>query len=1385
MSDELTLSAFLPDLLLRRLASGRPASQDAAEELLAATFFADLAGFTAMADRLAERGSQGPEQLTELLDHVFGTLIDTVLRHGGDVIRFAGDAILVIWRAADAEGLAEATHRAARCGLEALVTPLEHPFLPGVSLRLRIGIDAGAVRMVRVGGLLDRWEFVVTGQPLRGMGQAAEWAGPGELLVAEQAWQQLGAWASGVPVAEGCYRLDALRPRGGDPAPGPGVRDPVGTVGDHKLRLFIPGAVRHRTDAGMTGWLAELRPLSVLFINLPVLPGRPPPDQALLQQFVHLTQRELYRFEGAVDKLMMDDKGCTLLASFGLPPLAHEDDAERALRAGLAISAHLRVRGVRHRVGVATGRVYAGAYGHPQRREYSILGDTVNLAARLMQQARDEVLCCETTRAAVGARVELEALEPAPVKGKRLPVPRFRPVRALDGVAGVQARVDGAMGAGLVGREPERQELAGALNQLVERGQGGLLLLRGDAGIGKSALVAWLLARARDAGIAARFGSGDAIERSTPYRAWRPVIGQLVGFSEQLGLDETRAAALASLDGHPMAEPWAPLLNAVLPLGLPENAFTEAMTGQVRGENTRDLLVHMLRRASAAAPSLVVLEDAHWMDPASWALVAAAQRRVPSALLVLASRPMPGEAPEELETVLSDSAGGRCLELAGLGPDDVHELAARSLAVDELPPAVRRLLLERAEGNPLYTAELANALLALGVLRREGGRCRIDDAAGKLEGLRLPDTVQGAVTSRLDRLEPHQQLTLKVASVVGRSFPYRVTHDVHPVLEQRAHVREHLVASAQQGLIDQEREEPWQVYRFQHSITQQVAYDLLAHAQRRQIHSAVARWYEDSSSQDEASRLGRLAYHWRRAGDDDKTLHYSILAGEQASERGASKEAIHYLRMAVRLMERSPAPALSEALLRRTRIRRLLGESYAGVSESRLALQELLAALRELGRPFPGGRAGRLLRAVVELWRLVAGLTLPGWLRRGPRGLERRRIEELARVESRVADELFALTDTVGMALASLGAINHAERIGFYEPAVHAYNAIGYVAGVTGLRGLGERFLGRARSGDALAICNGHYARGLWYLGDARFEDSEEQIRAGLEHARSVGDAPAIATGISCLGTRFELVGDYGGAMRLWRELLLLADRQADERHELWATTAIGGALCMEGRVEEALDWIRRREDLLAGRDAMTAVGFHGQRAQAFLRAGEIVQAREAAELTHQYVRETGPSVFTHIKGLTGLCETLLALWELALEGGMVEPGQRREAVRACRFFMRYGRRFPVGRSRALRFAGTCAWLRGRPSAARRRWQQAVASARDLGMDYDEALARLEMARFAPAGDPLREEQLAAVRPLVQALRGELLLALELVEAGASAASYWRRPSRASRQPPG
>ena len=381
-------------------------------------------------------------------------------------------------------------------------------------------------------------------------------------------------------------RLDSihtpLAPRRALPhPPAPGI--------DLVLRSYIPGAVLSRLVAEQATWLAELRRITVIFVNLPTgdLTARFDQAQAVMQAL----QTALYRYEGSVNKISLDDKGITLVAALGLPPLAHEDDAARGVQAALAMRQALADLGVHCAIGVASGRAFCGEIGSRQRREYTMIGDVVNLAARLMQAAasadgrelRTEgddtspqfsirqsfgILCDEATVQAAHARIIFEPLASITVKGKAEPVAIYRPLATTavhHKLKNQKARVE------LVGRVAEQALLAEQLQALLRGGQGGVTLIESEAGMGKSRLIESTCDLAASLRIDVLLGAGDPMEQATPYYAWRDIFSQLL----DLGALDTPAAqrrrVLDLLANDQDLLPLAPLLNAVLPLELPES----------------------------------------------------------------------------------------------------------------------------------------------------------------------------------------------------------------------------------------------------------------------------------------------------------------------------------------------------------------------------------------------------------------------------------------------------------------------------------------------------------------------------------------------------------------------------------------------------------------------------------------------------------------------------------------------------------------------------------------------------------------------------------------------------------------------------------------------
>jgi predicted ATPase len=336
-----------------------------------------------------------------------------------------------------------------------------------------------------------------------------------------------------------------------------------------------------------------------------------------------------------------------------------------------------------------------------------------------MQAAPDTILCDAATHRAARSRLRFQDLPAISVKGKTEPVAVYRPVEPV--------RKPDGLGT-MLGRGAERAALAERLRALKEHSSG-LVVIEGEAGIGKSRLLADLLERANARGVRSLTGAGDAIEKTTPYHAWRPIFIDLFDLAGIDDVEERRRHVLARLQADPEMARLAPLLNSVLPVDLPDNELTAQLTGEVRADNTRALLVQLLQSrvatpAGRAAPLLIVLDDAHWLDSGSWALARYVVVRVRPLLLVLATRPLVEPLPDDYRRLRRDPAA-QYLRLEPLSPQDIFALVCDRLGVRRLPEAVTALIQERAQGNPFFSEELAYALRDAGLLRITDGACTI------------------------------------------------------------------------------------------------------------------------------------------------------------------------------------------------------------------------------------------------------------------------------------------------------------------------------------------------------------------------------------------------------------------------------------------------------------------------------------------------------------------------------------------------------------------------------------------------------------------------------------------------------------------------------------
>jgi class 3 adenylate cyclase len=425
------LRSYVSHLVVRRLAADANAlavkKLPIIERYESTVVFADISGFTPLTERMAAKGREGVEKLTGFLNQFFGELVSIVHEFGGDIVKFAGDAVLAHWPSAPEAVMHEAL-QACQCSL-ALQSRLHNFKVEGGVLTLHVGVATGRVAGIYVGGEQGHIEFLLSGEALDLVSKCEKDASPGQTCISPSTYKLVEAHVKAhIPKGLTNYLLDSFVHQVPSPEP---IKVAATALIAKPLRSFLAPAVAQRLKKGETGqtvkFLAELRTVSVLFVSLQIAFHGDDNDVPKVQDAVVAMQRTIFRYAGTLRQFIVDDKGSVLIAAWGLPPLAHEDDPRRAVLAALEISETLFKLGIMTSVGVTTGQTFCGDVGSAERREYAVVGDVVNLSARLMAHSNVGVLCDADTYKASVDSIEYVELAPIRVKGKKAPIPVYKP----------------------------------------------------------------------------------------------------------------------------------------------------------------------------------------------------------------------------------------------------------------------------------------------------------------------------------------------------------------------------------------------------------------------------------------------------------------------------------------------------------------------------------------------------------------------------------------------------------------------------------------------------------------------------------------------------------------------------------------------------------------------------------------------------------------------------------------------------------------------------------------------------------------------------------------------------------------------------------------------
>jgi class 3 adenylate cyclase/tetratricopeptide (TPR) repeat protein len=697
----------------------------------------------------------------------------------------------------------------------------------------------------------------------------------------------------------------------GDTAPEalvPPASVPTSVLGADQQPLPISYTPQYLTEIILTSRSAlegERKQVTVLFADIKdsteLIRDLDPEDaQKLLDPAIHIMMEAVHRFEGTVNQVLGDE----IMSIFGAP-IAHEDHAARACYAALAMQLAMRdytdeVRRrqgleLRIRVGLNSGEVVVRTIGNDLHMDYSAVGQTTHLAARMEQLASPgSIRLSAATLRLVEGLVQINALGPIPVKGITDPVEVYE----LTGASSVRRRLQAAVSRGLtkfVGRDTEIDALNQAL-ELAGSGHGQGVAAVGEAGVGKSRLIYEFVHSHRTQGWLVLESASVSYGKATPYF---PVIDLLKRYTHVEEGDDARTIR-AKVTGQILTldESLQETIPALLSLldALPEDSPFLQLDPPQRRQRTLDGLKRILLRESQVQPLLLVFEDLHWIDSETQALLDNLVESLPTAQILLLVNYRP-----EYTHSWGNKTYYTQLRLDPLPPESADELLEALLGDDSSLEPLKKLLIERTEGNPFFLEESVRTLVETQVLAGEPGTYRLAQA---LLTIQVPATVQAILAARIDRLAEDAKRLLQTAAVIGNEVPFTLLQAIAEIPNEAMHpCLTHLQAAE---FLYETSLFPERIYTFKHALTHDVAYNSLLQERRRALHARIVEALETLSGDRLTEQVERLAHHAFRGEVWDKVLPYCRQAGEKAMTRPAYREAVGYFEQALSVLPHLP-----------------------------------------------------------------------------------------------------------------------------------------------------------------------------------------------------------------------------------------------------------------------------------------------------------------------------------------------------------------------------------------------------------------------------------------------------------------------------------------------
>lgn len=888
-------------------------NQELAAQERGSALFADISGFTPLTEAYTRLlgARRGAEELTHQLNLIYDAIIGDVKRYGGSVISFSGDAI-TCWFGEHwpAEVSNVPAARAVACGQAILHTmqmfsELKLPSGSLVNLGIKVSVASGIARRFLVGDPAIQYWDLLAGDPVERMIDGERLIGKGELILDTATAEEIeplveiAEWRSAEHSDEQFAVVAKIR---GQVEPLLWQDTTRSTLSEATLRSWVLPSVSERIQRGAEAAHAELRPVVAFFLRFVGIDSNDPAAGVQLDGFVRWTQKILAQYDGTLLQVTLGDKGSYLYAAFGAPS-AHEDNARRAVTAALEM--RIPPAGLECidyiQIGISQGIMRVGDYGGTTRRTYGVLGDEVNVAARLMQHARaGEVLATTAIQQATSSEFNWEPLPPLRVKGKSNTIAVSRLVSKFT------VRQQASFTTSLVGREAQLRQLSDFLEPLWHKQFAGVAYVIGEAGMGKSRLLHELRSQMR---VKHDFFwiscISDEIFRDSlqPLRhALREYFSQSPeqSFEENMTrFSDVMDVLLGELDQANRVDLREKLSRARSFLAAMVDLYWEgspyaAAEPRLRFEGIIEALTTLIQTESVRQPVIIHIEDGQWLDADSIELLKIWCDQFdgyPVSILMTCRSFEDGnlsklrnEAPVRSETC----------NLKELSQEGIQALS-REILSGEVSSQLSAFLLAKTSGNPLFVEQLILDLRERKLLKQEDNTNWVLSEVASVE---VPSTVSAVLIARLDRLMTKVRAVVQMASVLGQEFEVRV---LSTMLADDPEVPD-LVEAAETAAVWSPSREGF--YNFRHALLRDAAYDMQLSARQQELHRSAAEALEIVYGSEVTSQATELAYHYEQAQDNIKAANWYTTAGDNSLKTYALENVISYYRKALNCWEK-------------------------------------------------------------------------------------------------------------------------------------------------------------------------------------------------------------------------------------------------------------------------------------------------------------------------------------------------------------------------------------------------------------------------------------------------------------------------------------------------